>query len=130
VPDPHWGAAYDIGRYEAGFGLTATPSAHAIAPGGTAQYVIGLYPADLPYSVTLSVISPSPELTLAVAPAVITAGSVATLTVTDTHTGTLAPGLWYTIPITGVGGGFTQTASVRLLVGGARVYLPVTLRNR
>jgi len=37
----------------------------------------------------------------------------------------LANLLWYTIPITGVGGGFTQTAGVRLLVGGARIYLPV-----
>jgi hypothetical protein len=39
----------------------------------------------------------------------------------------LAPGLWYTLPLTGTGSGFTQTVSVRLLVGGARVYLPVTL---
>ena len=37
----------------------------------------------------------------------------------------LANLLWYTISITGVGGGFTQTAGVRLLVGGARIYLPV-----
>jgi hypothetical protein len=40
----------------------------------------------------------------------------------------LLPSLWYTILITGVGSGFTQTADVRLLVGGARIYLPVTGR--
>jgi hypothetical protein len=53
----------------------------------------------------------------------------AALAVTDTHTGTLLPGLWYTIPITGTGGGVTRTVSVSLLIGGAHVYLPVVLNE-
>jgi hypothetical protein len=35
----------------------------------------------------------------------------------------------YTVPITATGGGFMQTASVRLLVGGSRIYLPTVLRD-
>lgn len=128
VPDPHWGAAYDIGRYEAGFALLAQPSARAIAPGGTAHYTVSLYPSDLPHTVTLSAASPSALVTVTLDPSVLAAGETATLTATDTHTGTLVPGVGYTIPITGAGGGFTQTANVRLLVGGARVYLPAVLR--
>lgn len=130
VNDWHWGAAYDIGRYEAGFTLLAQPSARAITPGGTTQYAISLYPSDLPHTVTLSAAGPSSLITVTLGPMVLAAGATATLTATDAHTGTLMPGLWYTIPITGAGGGFTQTTSVWLLVGGARVYLPVTLRNQ
>ncbi len=130
VDDPHWGAAYDIGRYEGGFALVAQPPAQAIAPGGTARYAVTLYPPDLPHTVTLSAASPSPSLTLVLSPTVLAAGEVATLVITDTHTGPLLPGVWYTIPIAAAGGGFTQEASVRLLVGGARVYLPLMFRNQ
>jgi len=129
VTDPHWGTAYDIGRYEAGFALLAQPSAQSINPGGTARYTISLYPPDLPHTVTLSVASPAPELTVTLAPTVLAAGETATLTVTDTHTGTFELGLGYMITVTGAGGGFTQTANVRLLVGGARLYLPLVTRS-
>ncbi len=129
VTDPHWGAAYDLGRYEGGFALLAQPSAQAIAPGGTARYTISLYPSDLPHTVTLSVASPAPALTVMIAPTALAAGETATLTVTDAHTGTIELGLGYVITVTGVGGGFTQTADVRLLVGGARLYLPLVTRS-
>ena len=129
VSDPHWGAAYDIGRYEAGFALMATPSARTIAPGGTARYALSLYPPDLPHTVTLSIASPSPSLLVTLNPLTLAVGDNATLTVTSAHSGTLVPGLWYTIPITGTGGGFVRTANVGLLVGGARVYLPLVLRG-
>ena len=128
VTDPHWGAAYDIGRYEAGFALLAQPPARSIDPGGTARYAISLYPPDLPHTVTLSVAAPAPELIVTLAPTALAAGETATLTVTDTHTGTLELGLGYMITVTGVGGGFTQTTGVRLLVGGARLYLPLVMR--
>lgn len=130
VPDPHWGAAYDIGRYEAGFALLVQPFSRAITPGGTAQYAINLYPPDLPHKVTLNVASPSSLIMVTLDPTVLAAGENTVLTVKDMHTGTLVPGLWSTIPITGVGGGFTQTTSARLLVGGERIYLPLTFRNR
>lgn len=129
VTDPHWGAAYDIGRYEAGFALLAQPPARSIDPGGTAQYAISLYPPDLPHTVTLSVASPAPALTVSIAPTVLAAGETATLTVKDVHTGTFELGLGYVITVTGVGGGVTQTTDVRLLVGGARLYLPLVMRS-
>ncbi len=128
VNDWRWGAAYDIGRYEGGFILQATPSAHAMNPGGIATYTLRLEPPDLPHTVTLTIASPSPSLAVSLSSAILVPSSSVTLTVA--HDGSPANGVWYTLPITGAGGGFTRTASVRLLVGGARVYLPVTLRSR
>ena len=52
-----------------------------------------------------------------------------TLTVADGHFGTIIPALTYTLPFSATGGGFTETTSVRLFVGGARIYLPIILRN-
>jgi len=129
VDDPHWGAAFDIGRYEGGWTLLADPSAQAIDPGGTAHYRLRLYPPDLPYAVTLAVTSPAASLAVALSPTSLTSGMTATLTVTDTHTGGMQPGLWYTVPIAGSGGGFAGAGNVGLLVGGMRVYLPTALRS-
>jgi hypothetical protein len=129
VDDAHWGAAYDIGRYEGGFALPVTPPAQAVNPGGVATYTLRLDPPDLPHAVTLTLSSPAPDLTVTPGSAALVPGGSVTLTVTNGHTGaTLLPGVWYSIPLTGAGGGFTQTASARLLVGGARVYLPVIYR--
>jgi hypothetical protein len=80
------------------------------------------------HTVALTAASPSPSLTLSLTPTVVTAPGQATLAVTDTHVGALLPGLWYGVPITATGGTVTQTTSVGLLVGGARVYLPLILR--
>ncbi len=127
VDDWHWGAAYDIGRYEAGFALQTVPSAQAVNPGGVATYVLHLDPSDLPHAVTLTVASPSPSLTVTLNSTNLVPGSLVTLTVS--HDGSLTgQNTWHTIPITSTGGGFTRTASVRLLVGGARVYLPVVYK--
>lgn len=82
-------------------------------------------------TVALVAASPSPSLTLtlSLAPTAVDPPGQATLTLTDTHPGpTLLPGLWYTVPITASGGGCTQTTSVGLLVGGARIYLPLILK--
>ena len=128
VDDPHWGGAYDVGRYEAGFAMRADPYTQFVDPGGTAHYVLRLHPSDLPHTVTLTIDNPSPHLILALDPTTITSGATATLTVTDTHTGSvLVSGLWYTLPITGSGGGFTRTVSLDLLVGGGRMYLPLAI---
>ncbi len=129
VDDFHWGTALDVGRYEAGFAVLATPSAQAVDPGGVAHYDLRLHPTDLPHTVTLAAASPSPLLTLVLSPTVVTSDTLVTLTVTDNHTGTLLTGLEYTIPITATGGGFTHTASVGLLVGGVRVYLPLIMKE-
>ena len=53
----------------------------------------------------------------------------ATLVLTDTHTGsTLLPGAWYNVSITATTGVYTQVVNGGLLVGGARIYLPLTRR--
>jgi len=134
INDDPAGSAPDIGAFEyrhAGFVLTATPPTRAIAPGDVATYTISVQPVGgFSAAVTLVAASQSPSLTLCLAPAAVTPPGQATLTVTDAHTGsTWLPGLWYTISITGAGGGFTQTSSVSLLVGGARLYLPLVVRG-
>jgi hypothetical protein len=130
VDGRHWGAAFDIGRYEAGFAILPTPSMRAVEPGGTAHYALRLYPTDLPHTVTLTATSPSPSLTLALNSVVLASDAVVTLTVTDTHAGSaLVSGLRYNVPITGAGGGFAQATSVDLLVGGRRVFLPVIIKE-
>ncbi len=125
VEDYQVGAAYDIGRYEDGFILLAAPISQAISPNGTAYYTLRLFPADIPYTVTLSTDNPSPYLIFNLSPFVITGDQVAILTVTDTHPSPQIPGLSYVLPITGRSGGFTNTASLGLMVGGTRIYLPV-----
>jgi hypothetical protein len=131
LDDHHWGMAFDVGRYEAGFAILPTPSTQTVEPGGTAHYALHLYPSSLPHNVALTAASPSPSLTLALDPLVVSSDAVVTLTITDTHTGSvLVPGLRYTVPITGTGGGFVQTTSVNLLVGGRCTYLPLVIRER
>ncbi|MFQ5611468.1 MAG: right-handed parallel beta-helix repeat-containing protein [Anaerolineae bacterium] len=130
VDDPQWGSAFDIGRYEGGFTLLASPAAQAVEPGGVARYALSLHPVDLPHTVNLSAASPSPDLALSLSSSLLAPGQVVTLTVTDGHAEPLpALGLWYTIPLTGDGGGFNRPAEVRLLVGGARAYLPLISRE-
>ena len=103
----------------------------AIAPGGVATYTVGVQPSGgFTSTVALIAASPSPSLTLHLKPTALTPPGQATLTITDSHPGpALVPGLWYTVPITTTGGGITQSTRVKLLVGGARVYLPVVLRQ-
>jgi len=123
VVDYQLGTAYDVGRYEAGFLILIAPTAQAMDPSGTVSYTLRLFPSDTPYVVTLSSESPSHNLVLSLSPTVITNSQVATLKVTDTHSRPLMPGTWYILPITGTGGGFTYTANLGLLVGGAHIYL-------
>jgi hypothetical protein len=80
-------------------------------------------------AVSLIASSPSPSLTLQLAPAQVIPPGQAILTLTDSHPGpTLPSGLWYVVPLTATDG-VTQTTSVRLLVGGVRVYLPLILKS-
>ena len=126
--------APEIGAFEyhgCRFALQAGPSSHTIDPGGTVTYTIGAQPvAGFTGTVTLCTSSPSPSLTVSLAPTASTPLDRATLTVTDTHAGApSAPGLWYHVPITATGGGITRSTSVGLLLGGVRLYLPLVLKS-
>ncbi|MEE9617662.1 MAG: choice-of-anchor Q domain-containing protein [Anaerolineae bacterium] len=128
------GLAPDVGAYEYqgyGFTLTATPSSRAITPGAVATYTIGVQPlGGFTHTVTLVATSPSPSLILSLHPTAVTSSNQATLAITDTYTGSaLLPGLWHTVSITATGGGATQTTAASLLVGGARVYLPLVTKE-
>jgi Right handed beta helix region len=133
INDQYAGVGPDIGAYEYegyAFSLSVTPPRQSIDPGGVAVYDIEVQPVGgFSDTVGLVTASPSPSLTVALVPPDVAPPGQATLTVTDTHSGTLLSGLWYTMPITGTGGGVTQTVSVGLLVGGARLYLPLILKE-
>jgi hypothetical protein len=116
-------AIHDIGAFEV-IHLTAIPSSRTVDPGGVATYTI----RGGPGTATLVAASPSPSLTVQLVPTSVAPSGYATLTVTDSHTSPLLPGVWYNIPITATGS-VTQTTSVNLLVGGARPYLPVVLKG-
>ena len=127
------GATHDAGAYEYqeyGFDLAASPSVRIIATGEVATYTLSIQPTGgFTATVALTATSPSPDLALDLNPSAVDPPGQALLTVTDTHTGPLLPGVWYTIPITVTGGGITQTTDVQLLVGGSRAYLPIALRG-
>lgn len=113
------------------FTLSVTPSSQAIEAGDTTTYdVIVTAAGGFTETVTLTASNPSPSQTLSLVPTMLTPEGQALLTLTDTHpTGPLLPGLWYTVPVTATGGGLTRTATVNLLVGGTRSYLPVILKG-
>jgi hypothetical protein len=124
------GANPDLGAYESGITLTVTPPNRAIPAGNVATYTVGVSGNAGGAAVSLITVSPSPSLTLQLIPNSVTPPGQATLIVTDTHpTGPLVPGQWFSIPITGTGGGLTQTVSASLLVGGVPVNLPVILKQ-
>jgi hypothetical protein len=132
VDNLYWGNAFDIGafEYEYGFVLNVDSFAKAIDPGGVAIYDVNVESAGgFTATVDLVTASPSPSLTVSLLPTSITPPGQAVLAITDTHTGPSLPGQWYTVPITGTGGGFKRIASVKLLVGGARGYLPLVMSN-
>lgn len=142
INDDYCGTAPDIGAFEHtgdGFTLSADPPGQTIGPGGVATYVIGVRSTGgSTYSVALSTINSSPELDVSLAPTSVTPPGQAILTLRDTQpsagpgqTGAIAllPGLWHAVPVTGTGGGFTEVVWVDLLVGGARVYLPLIVKG-
>jgi hypothetical protein len=125
VDDHSWGAALDIGRYEAGFRLLASPAVLRIEPGGAVQYRLDLYPADVPFTVQLTLTNPSPHLTATLSAQQLAPGEPVMLSVA--HDG--SPGTHvFTLTIAGAGSGFTGSAQVDLLVGGEVLYLPVIYR--
>lgn len=128
IQDPMWGSAYDIGRYEGSFTVAVSPPTRSIEAGETATYTIAVESlGSFDSAVTLSANNPDPRFQLSLDPTVVTVDSEIPLVLTDEGE---ASNLWYRIPITATGGGFTQTLEVRLLVGGSQVYLPLITRNR
>ncbi len=113
-----------------GFSLGAAPSFRSIQPGGSATYLLNLTVAgNFTSTVSLTTGSPPPNLQVSLSPGSLTPPGPATLTLTDTHViSPLIPGVWHNLLVTATGGGFTRTATVSLLVGGARAYLPVILK--
>ncbi len=111
------------------FAMKADPTSRAIDPGDTATYQLVFTPsAAFANSVTATASSPSPSLTLQLSSINFTLPKTITLTVTDTHPpGTSA--IRYSIPITATGGSVTRTATVSVLIGGMRTYLPTILKS-
>lgn len=113
------------------FDLGVNPIAQAIDPGSSAKYRLTL--SNTPgftASIAITISNPSPSVTLSFNSIVLAPPNSLTLTVTDTHPiGSLFPGAYYRFPITAAGGGLTHTASIDLLVGGWRVYLPIILKS-
>jgi parallel beta-helix repeat protein len=133
VNDDFSGSAPDVGAFEYADPeptLVISPPARAIAPGAVTSYTVSLHPAaGALVPVSLTCVSPSPSLTVHLHPSQISTSLGFThLSVTDTHASSLLPGLWYTIPITSTASGVTHRTSAGLLVGGARLYLPLVVR--
>ncbi|MBN1250406.1 MAG: right-handed parallel beta-helix repeat-containing protein [Anaerolineae bacterium] len=126
VEDDVRGVAYDMGRYEAGFALRAAPGFRAIAAGTDALYTLSLEPVDLPYAVGLAIDVGSPDIAITLSQASLALTETVALTVT--HLGPPVTG-WHTVAITGTGGGFEGATTVRLLVNGHGIYLPVVGRR-
>jgi hypothetical protein len=108
-----------------GFNLSASPAIRAIEAGSSTNYLLTLSNSgNFTSSVALN--ATNPELDIDLSPSsVITPPGLITMTVTDQNIPPLTSGLWYSIPIVATGGGFTRTATVNLLVGGAEIYLPM-----
>ncbi len=123
------GATADIGADELlgdGFTLEVSPLKRVIAPGGVAVFTITLDSTGVfANSVHLEVNHPSPDLRVGLSQTDGVPPFQSTLAITDTHSGPVFPELWYTLPITATSHIVTQTTSVTLLVGGARLYLPM-----
>jgi hypothetical protein len=134
INDGYAGAVPDIGAFEyrdVGFTLSVAPSVRAVAPGGVATYTLGVEPSGgFTETVTLQAASPSFSLTVSLVPTAVDPPGQAVLQVVDRHAEwTISPGLWYTIPVTATGGGFTQTVNAKLLTGGIHVFLPLTTKG-
>ncbi|HNT76025.1 MAG TPA: right-handed parallel beta-helix repeat-containing protein [Anaerolineae bacterium] len=128
VPDYIRGSAFDIGRYEAGFALTATPAEAMIPVGGMARFALRLHPPDLPHPVTLTLGSPPAGFSGALSANLLASDAVVTLTVT--HDGSAAGReVWTELVVSGAAHGFVDTVTVAVFVGGERIYLPLVLRQ-
>lgn len=107
--------------------VEVNPVSAAVEPGGTAVFTLSL---DGTYTGTVTLSGEIPaELTASWSMTSTVLPAEVTLTVTDTHTGTVNPGLWYDIPLTVTAGDTAEVeVTAGVLVGGERVFLPVLRR--
>jgi len=127
VEDPKCGPRWDIGAYEGSFVVSASPASQSIEPGEKALFKLAIQSIGAFASpVTLEAVSPDPRFELSFDRTVVSSDGEVTLTVADTEG---EGGGYYSVPITITGGGFTQTTSVKLLVGGSQIYLPLVVRR-
>lgn len=112
-----------------GFTISVTPTTRAIEAGQSATYLLNLSVAgNFSSTVNLSTVSPPSGLLLNLSPTSLTPPGQVTLTLTDTHPGPLTPGLWYSLAVTATSGSFIRNATMNLLVGGTKIYLPIILK--
>ncbi len=117
------------GQVLSDFTLSPSPAARAIAPSGSTSYQLSTAVRGYWTSpVTVTASSPSPSVTIGLSGSIVNVPESINLIVTDTHP-LGSPPFWYSIPITATGGGVTHVMSAGLLVGGARVYLPLVRKN-
>lgn len=129
IIDYQIGSAFDIGRYEAGFIILASPSTSRANPGETVNFNLSLFPSDLPYSVNLSFVNPSPEyLTMNLTQLNLSGAQNSTISATVNQMDPLSTGEFFLIPMTGEGSGLTNTTNLGLLVGGIQISLPLVIR--
>jgi len=114
-----------------GFTWSVQPATRSIEAGGQATYNIQVQQtSDFTHTITLATTSPSPDLMVSLSPTSISPpGGQATLTLIDTHDDSLSTGLWYMVPITATGGDLTESTTVRLLVNGSEIYLPLVKKD-
>jgi hypothetical protein len=111
------------------FTLTASPTGRAIDAGSVTMYQLRFEKsAAFTSAITVTAGNPSPSLTLKLSNAIVTPPITITLTITDSHP-IGSPPLVYAIPITATGGSVTHYASVRVLINGLKVFLPITRKN-
>lgn len=120
----------DIGAFEYVISqLDVNPSSQAIFPGEVTTYDIQVLSSDtIVDPLDLVVTENYPDITWSLSQPSILPGQTATLTVTDLRNGTLSPGVWHTISLTGTNSNLSLETEVTLLVGGERTFLPVILR--
>jgi len=120
ITDFHDGQAYDIGRYEGGFALQANPDTQALCLHGTVRYILRIDPSDFPQQVTITATNSFPYEIVSLSSPFLTSNETITLTIVDSYIGAFLPKISDTIEITATGGGYVETTSVHLLLGGSR----------
>jgi hypothetical protein len=128
VPDPQWGPAMDIGRYEGSFLLSPAHFSHRVDPGGSAIFALEVESiGGFAEGVSLSIADTFPDLDLSLEPSIVSEDTTVTLTVVDANGSEDAR--LYTLPILGMAGNFSKTVNVGLVVNGKEQYLPLILRD-
>lgn len=110
--------------------LEIEPANKAIEPGGTAVYTVQIQDGNgFASTVNLNATASAPGVTVSLSSDTVSPPANVMLTVADNHgSGTLQPGQWYHITVTGTSDGVEHSTTANLLVGGSRVYLPLVLK--